>query len=271
MIKVLVLAGSLSLVGCAHKGGHYNKHRLKKISHAKHRSEKNILRNNYRHPVETLSFFGVKPDMKVVEISPGAGWYTEILAPYLKSDGELYLAIFSDKSKKSYAPKLNKKIKKLLTNKKIAGKIHFTTMESPNHIGPVAPNNSVDRVLTFRNIHNWMKDGKLEESLKTFFKALKPGGVLGVVEHRAKMKTKQDPKAKSGYVREDYVIKMALAQGFEFVAKSEINANYNDSTKHPKGVWTLAPSFRMKEVNKAKYLAIGESDRMTLKFKKPIK
>lgn len=269
-MKNVIIISSLILSSCAHKGALHNKNKLERVSNASHRGEENIVRNSYRNPVETLSFFEVEPDMKVVEVSPGGGWYTEILGPYLREEGELFLAIFSEKSKRSYAPRLNEKIRKLTSNKNLFGKVHFTVMESPMAVGPVAPDNSVDRVLTFRNLHNWMKDGKLDEALKAFYKALKPGGILGIVEHRAKSNTKQDPKAMSGYVREDLVIKYAKKQGFEFLAKSEVNANYNDGTIHPKGVWTLPPSLRLKEKNIDKYLAIGESDRMTIKFRKPI-
>lgn len=270
-MKIVFILMSLVMMSCAHKGARHDKHKLEKAANGKHRSEANIVRNTYRNPVETLTFFEVKPDMKVVEISPGGGWYTEILGPYLKKKGELYLAIFSEESKRSYAAKLNKKIKKLTSDKKLFGKVYFTTMETPNHIGPIAPDASMDRVLTFRNVHNWMKDKKFEKALETFYKALKPGGLLGIVEHRAKTDKVQDPVAKSGYVREDYIIKLAQAHGFEFVAKSEVNANYNDTTKHAKGVWSLPPRLRVEQDERAKHLAIGESDRMTLKFRKPLK
>lgn len=270
-MKLLIILLSLGLVSCAHKGPRHDRHKLEKAAFGKHRSEKNIVRNTYRNPVETLRFFEVKPNMKVAEISPGGGWYTEILGPYLRKNGQLHLTIFSDQSEKPYAPKLNKKVRALTSNKELFGKVTFSTLEPPKYIEAIGKDNSMDRVLTFRNVHNWMKAGKLDEVLQVFYKALKPGGVLGIVEHRAKMNKKQDPKSKSGYVREDYVIKAAELQGFEFVAKSEINANYNDSTNHTKGVWTLPPSLRDKENNKAKYLAIGESDRMTLKFRKPLK
>lgn len=269
MFKVLLSFLFLFTLGCSsfnHNKGHK---KLTKITQSDHRSLKNKTRDTYRNPIETLHFFEVEPDMTVVEISPGGGWYTEILGPYLKSKGKLYLAIFSEKTKRSYAPRLNKKIKELTQNKDIFGKVNFTVMEAPIEIGPVAPNNSVDRVLTFRNVHSWLSDNKGKEAFTAFYKALKPGGILGVVTHRANMNNKQDPKAKSGYVREDHVIKLAESVGFEFISKSEINANYNDTANHPEGVWTLPPSLRLKEKNKYKYFAIGESDRMTVKFKKP--
>ena len=264
----LLLLMALSF-GCASHSKIKKQYKLYKAVHSEHRSESNKKRDVYRHPLETLNFFEVEPNMKVVEIAPGGGWYTEILGPYLK-DGELFLTVFSDESKRSYAAGSNKKIKDLTSNKKLFGKVHFSTLETPMAIEDIAPANSVDRVLTFRNVHSWMKDNKAKEVFAKFFKALKPGGILGVVEHRAKMDKKQDPKAKSGYVREDYLIDLAISQGFEFVAKSEVNANYNDDSNHSEGVWTLPPSLRLKEKNKSKYLAIGESDRMTVKFRKPI-
>jgi predicted methyltransferase len=271
MKTTLLAAIFMTMVSCAHnphRGGVEKK--LNKSANGKHRSEKNITRNTYRNPVETLMFFEVKPNMSVVEISPGAGWYSEILGPFLKKKGTLHLTIFSDDSKKSYAPKLNKSIRDLTSNKDQFGKVSFSTLETPDFVSSIGAENSMDRVLTFRNIHNWMKDGKLEEVLKEFYKVLKPGGILGIVEHRDRSGKKQDPMAKSGYVREDYLIKKVQDIGFEFLAKSEVNANYNDNANHPNGVWTLPPRLRYEGKNKEKYLAIGESDRMTIKFKKPL-
>lgn len=247
-----------------------NEVQLRSIVNSERRSEENRIRNVYRHPVETLMFFGVEPNMKVVEVSPGGGWYTEILGPYLRKEGELFLSVFSENSDRSYAPKLLEKIKTLTSDKERFGKVNFTTLDTPKFIEDVAPDSSVDRVLVFRNIHSWMGDEKLKEVLAKFYKALKPGGVLGIVQHRANTNYRQDSKAKKGYVREDYVIDRVLEAGFEFVAKSEVNANYNDQANYKDGVWTLPPSLRLKEKDRSKYLAIGESDRMTLKFKKPI-
>jgi predicted methyltransferase len=261
-MKLIPLAFALLLGACAHKGHVSNHHKLKKIIHSEDRTASYKVRDVYRNPLETLEFFEVEPHMNVVEISPGGGWYSEILAPYLESKGKLTLAIFDDSSDVSYKVRLNKVIKEKFPNHT------FTTFDAPNYSGSIAPEGSADRVLTFRNVHNWMKAGKLKEALNSFHKALKPGGILGIVEHRARTSKAQDPKAISGYVREDYLIKALEAAGFEFIAKSEVNANYLDNANHPDGVWSLPPSLRGKDKNRSKFLAIGESDRMTLKFKK---
>lgn len=233
------------------------------------REKDNVARDTYRHPYETLKFFEVEPDMQVVEISPGKGWYTEILGPYLKDGGgKLYLAAFSDKTKVEYFSNANKHLKeKVKNNSEAYGDLEFTTFELPTQIGPVAPKGSVDRVLTFRNVHNWTKSGKAPQAFKEFYAALKPGGILGVVEHRVADTVKNTND--SGYLKQKDVIKMAEAAGFEFVEASEVNANPKDKGQYPKGVWTLPPTLRLGEKDKAKYLEIGESDRMTLKFKKP--
>lgn len=243
--------------------------KLFKAIHSENRTTENKVRDVYRHPLETLLFFDVKPNHVVVEIGPGSGWYTEILGPYLKNEGTLYLTTFSEKSSKPYAPKLTKILKEKVSNKDFFANIHFTAFEPGVEMEPVAPEGSADRVLTFRNVHNWMKEGYLKESLANFYKALKPGGILGIVEHRAPADSKQDPEAKSGYVKEEFMIQAAEAAGFQFVAKSEVNANYLDSKNHPNGVWSLPPRLKGQDAQREKFLAVGESDRMTLKFVKP--
>lgn len=235
-----------------------------------HRSVEHQSRDQYRHPQETLNFFEVKPGMTVVEIWPGGkGWYTEILAPYLKENGTLYAAHFSADSDIAYFPKNLKKFKeKIQAQPDIYSKTIVTTLQPPKTV-EIAPKNSADRILTFRNIHNWMKNDQADTVFKAMFNALKTGGLLGIVEHRAPENSEQDPKAISGYVKQSYVISLAEKAGFKLVDKSEINANPKDTAVHPKGVWTLPPSLRLKEQDKDKYLSIGESDRMTLKFIKP--
>jgi predicted methyltransferase len=199
----------------------------------------------------------------VVEIWPGAGWYTAILAPYLKQDGKLYAAVAPGENTAEYR-------KKLTDDPKDYGKVVVTDLNPPTEL-QMAPAESVDMVLTFRNVHNWIRSGYAEDVFKAIYLALKPGGVLGLEEHRGDPNAPQDPKAASGYVREDYVIKLAEQAGFQLVGRSEINANPKDTKNYPDGVWTLPPTLRLKDVDRSKYQAIGESDRMTLKFVKPLK
>ena len=228
------------------------------------RTASNRERDMYRHPTETLGFFGLKPDMTVVEVSPGAGWYMEILAPLMVKSGHYILAAPSNpegaKTRTIW----------MSSHPQIAAKITTSVFELPTK-AEIAPPGTADMVLTFRNVHNWMSGGNQTAAFQAFFKALKPGGILGVVEHRGKLKKKQDPKAESGYVREADVIKFAQKAGFKLDAKSEINANPKDTKNYPEGVWTLPPSFALKDKDHDKYKAIGESDRMTLRFIKPAK
>jgi predicted methyltransferase len=242
---------------------------LQKIIKGKHRSPENKHRDQYRHPEQTLAFFDVKEDMTVVEISPGKGWYTEILAPYLREKGKLYAAHYSPDSQEAYfKDSLKVYLDKLKKEPKLYDKVEMTVLQPPKHV-QIAPDGSADRVLTFRNVHNWMENDQATTVFNAMFKALKPGGILGIVEHRGAAIKPQDPKAISGYVSEDYIIALARKAGFEFLAKSEINANPKDTKNYPEGVWTLPPALRLKDKDREKYLAIGESDRMTIKFIKP--
>jgi len=243
---------------------------LEQIIAGDHREPANKARDRYRHPLQTLTFFDIKPDMTVVEILPGGGgWYMELLAPYLRDHGTYYAASYDQDAKKKYFRRNIKRFNdKVNARPDIYGKIIVTEFAPPDKL-EMAPQGSADRVLTFRNVHNWMGNDAAAEAFTSFYRVLKPGGILGVVEHRARADQPQDPKAKSGYVREDYVIQLAEAAGFELLAKSEINANPKDSKDHSKGVWSLPPSLRGGERSKEAYQAIGESDRMTLKFIKP--
>ena len=233
------------------------------------RDPANRARDRYRHPEATLSFFGVRPDSVIVEILPGgSGYWTEILAPYLKDHGR-YVAAVGDRASSSQE---EQKTIAAFTAKFVASPQRFGAIEVTEFSGDkyaVAAPESADFVLTFRNIHNWMAAGQAEAAFSAFYKALKPGGVLGVEEHRASADQPQDPLAKSGYVREDYAIALAEAAGFKLAGASEINANPKDAKDYPAGVWVLPPTFRLKDVDREKYAAIGESDRFTLKFVKP--
>ena len=235
-----------------------------------HRAETNKARDKYRHPRETLLFFGIKPDMTVVEITPGRGWYTEILAPVLRDRGEYYAAVFPINEKSPDFAKQNDAFYRgmLSGNPELYGKVKLSVMTAP--AVEVAPAGSADMVLTFRNVHNWAKAGSADAMFKGFYDALKPGGVLGVIDHRAKAGTSFQRQIDSGYMTEAYVIEAAQKAGFKLDGKSEINANPKDTADHPGGVWNLPPNLRgVADADKSKYLAIGESDRMTLKFVKP--
>lgn len=241
--------------------------RLKEIIAGDHRSEENRARDKYRHPLEALTFFGIRPDMTVVEIYPGRGWYTEILAPYLKGSGTFYAAEHpGDPSYEAVQRSLEAFDQKVKDAPELYGEVKRTKLTKD---GDIAPPDSADLVVTFRNVHSWMGAGTENEAFAAMFRALKPGGVLGLVQHRGDPNAAQDPKAGSGYVNEDYVIELAKKAGFELAEKSEINANPKDTKDYPKGVWTLPPSLRLGDEDREKYLAIGESDRMTLKFVKP--
>lgn len=236
------------------------------------RTQEDRARDQWRHPKETLQFFGVEPSMTVVEVWPGGGWYAKIIAPYLKSGGGTYYAAHVDPAASERAADAVERFRLEFSDASVYGEINITTLGA----GEIAPENSADAVLTFRNVHNWMSNGVAEANFQAFYRALKPGGVLGVVEHRADEKA-DEKDGSSGYVKESAVRALAEAAGFEFVDSSEINANPNDTKDHPFGVWTLPPVRRSSaspgqedpNFDRAQYDAIGESDRMTLKFVKP--
>ena len=230
-----------------------------------------VARDKYRHPLETLRFFGLRPDQTVVEIWPGRGWYLEILAPYLRDHGKYYAAIEAPdvagapKEAKENAAFLRKRIADDPAN---LGKVNITELHPPQ-LTEICPPGTADVVLTFRNVHNWIEAKDQQAQFQAFFKALKPGGVLGIVEHRAKPGTSLEAMSKSGYVNEAYVKKLAADAGFRFAGESPVNDNAKDTKDYPEGVWTLPPTLALGEKDRDKYLAIGESDRMTLKFVKP--
>lgn len=251
---------------------------LSKALKGSHREPGNRQRDTFRHPQQTLTFLGLKPDMTVVEISPGRGWYTEVLAPILRKEGQLYIAGFSKSEnelewKRNMAFALDKKLAKY---PQVYNKVIIRELMVPEQID-IAPENSADMILTFRNVHNWMKGGYAKEMFQLFAKIIKQDGILGIVEHRALPGTSVNDMIASGYVTEDYIIKLAQEAGFELQARSDINANSNDTTQHPKGVWTLPPTLRLcksikddseKEQCINEYTKVGESDRMTLRFRK---
>ena len=238
------------------------------------RGEGHKARDSSRHPKQTLLFFGVTPDMSVVEVSPGGGWYTRILAPYLAAGGGTYIAMQNDPGENQARIDRLEAFKTTFGDKDVFGDVEIGLMGGD---GPAVEPGRADVVLTFRNVHNWKYGGVTDQVFAEFYSALKPGGVLGVVEHRADPAKELGPDDRSGYVHEDVVIAMAEKAGFEIEAKSEINANSADTRDHPFGVWTLPPVRRSSatrtpdpDFDRTKYDAIGESDRMTLKFRKPV-
>jgi predicted methyltransferase len=235
------------------------------------RSAASKTRDAARHPYETLTFFGIEPGMTVVELAPGAGWYTEILAPYLRDQGRLIAAGNDPQSGSAGARRAAARFQaKLDANPGAFDKVQPGVFEPPANIH-YAPKGSVDLVLTFRNIHNWVPAGEatLHRLFAGVYDSLKPGGIFGVVEHRLPADQVQDASASSGYLHQRYVIKLAEGAGFKLAATSEINANGKDKANHKGGVWALPPSYTNQDVDHASYAAIGESDRMTLKFVKP--
>lgn len=237
-----------------------------------HRTPAFVARDGARHPYETLRFFGIRPEMTVVELSPGGGWYTEILAPYLRDRGQLILGADDPQSGNASRQRSGLRLKeKLAATPAVYDKVQMHVFEVPGRLQYAAPG-SADLVLTFRNVHNWIGAGgdpAVTAVFRSAFDALKKGGTFGVVEHRRPAAQAQDEKAASGYVHEAYVIRLAEAVGFRLAARSEINANPRDTADHENGVWALPPTLAGQDKDRERYTAIGESDRMTLRFVKP--
>lgn len=243
---------------------------MQEIINSPHRAEENRARDSYRHPQQTLTFFGVKADMSVVEIWPGQGWYTEILAPMLKrGGGQLIAAGFPQQAGPAWRQKMQREYMHWMSlTPEYYDQIKVVELGPPS-FWQIGPDESVDRVLTFRNVHNWVKGGYAAEIFDAMYRVLKHGGILGVTDHRADPDTDIETMSLSGYLTEALVISLAEKAGFILDGSSDINANPADTKDHPKGVWTLPPTLRLEDADREKYLAIGESDRMTLRFKKP--
>jgi predicted methyltransferase len=232
------------------------------------RTEANRARDRYRHPKETLQFFGLRQDSHVAEVWPADGWYTEIIAPLVNAHGKYYAAQFAPDPGSPYVSRLLQGFHdKLGARPDLYGGVEITSFGQDG--GEIAPPGSVDLIVSFRNLHNWMAQGWAPQAFALMYRALKPGGVLGIVEHRGKPGAAQDPKAKSGYVDQDYAIRLIEAQGFRLEAASEVNANPKDTKDYEQGVWTLPPVYRLGDKDRERYAAIGESDRFTLRFVKP--
>jgi predicted methyltransferase len=242
--------------------------RLQAVVNGDQRTPEQKARDKYRHPVETLAFFGIQPNMTVVELWPFGGWYTSIIAPYVKDNGKFYAAAMDPASTSPGDQKYNGELKKMLDARPdLYSKVQWSVL-APGKF-QIAPDGSADLVVTFRNIHNWTWQGMEKDVFAAAFRALKPGGILGVEEHRNNDPNYEPKQRGQAYVGEDWAIKLIESVGFKLVGKSEINANPKDTKDYPKGVWTLPPNYAMGEQDKAKYTAIGESDRFTLKFMKP--
>ncbi|MDT7838643.1 class I SAM-dependent methyltransferase [Aquabacterium sp. OR-4] len=238
------------------------------------RSANNRARDAARHPAETLQFFGVRPAHSVLELSPGGGWYTEILAPWLRERGRLAVAHFARDDAQDYRRRGRANFEaKLAKHPELYDRVLVGTLPG----GPLGPRfgelplapGSVDCVLTFRNVHNWLEDSQLDDILRASFALLRPGGVLGVVDHRAAPDTPLAQQIKTGYLTEALVAERLRAAGFVAEARSEVNANPRDTRDHPHGVWSLPPTLRGGEATRERFLAIGESDRFTHRYRKP--
>lgn len=257
-----VLLASACAPAPVHDGGEFTP-----LLSGTHRRPGNVARDPHRHPAQTLAFFGVRRDSTVVEILPGSGgYYMEILAPWLAAKGKYVAADRDELAAPQYLADHQRLLDRLKAEPPLYGRVEVTRFNADRH--HIAPPGSADFVLTFRNLHNWIERGEVEGALRAFHRALKPGGVLGVVDHRGRTDLSQDAQMKSGYVREDYAIALIERAGFRLAGASQVNANPRDTKDHPEGVWTLPPSYRLKDKDRAKYEAIGESDRFTLRFVK---
>jgi predicted methyltransferase len=270
-LAAAAIASAVLLAACAATSSRQSTaEALTAILAADYRAEENRARDRYRHPKETLLFFGIRPEMSVLEVWPEPGWYTEVIAPLVRDKGKYYAAVIAADPESQYiTQRLEKYRQKLAERPDLYD--HVAVVSFPADGSDAVPAASVDMVVTFRNIHNWMARGTTAQAFATMYRALRPGGVLGVVEHRGNPAVAQDPKAKSGYVNEDYAIKLIEAQGFRLVGKSQVNANPRDIKDYEQGVWTLPPTYRLGDKDHDKYAAIGESDRFTLRFVKPLK
>lgn len=257
------VAGMATRVQAAESGAKPDE-RLRAVVNGAHRGAANRARDIARHPYETLRFFGLQPHHQVIEIAPGAGWYTEILAPYLGTEGRLYAAHYPRDDAQEYRRKSRLGFEAMLSARPdLYQRVRVGSFRPGVAFDGALPVAGVDAVYTFRNVHNWIAEGHLDETLRAFHRALKPGGVIGVEEHRARPDATLSRIIESGYVTEDLLIERARAAGFRLQARSEVNANPKDSSDHPHGVWSLPPTLRGGTTDRERFLTIGESDRFT--------
>lgn len=275
MLGAILAVGS-ALYGPSALADADNIARLTQIAESDFRSAENRHRNQYRHPAQTLDFFGITDDMNVVELWPIKGWYTEILGPYLKDHGQLTIANFKtvvqgEDKKANYYAKLGRKLSSRINQEKDYFGTVLEIPFDPATDAQLGAAESQDMVLAFRNIHNWDSNGVFKKVIEAAYAVLKPGGVLGIVEHKADQLSEMSASAVEGYTDESYVIDVVQSVGFKLEGRSGINANPKDTKNYPKGVFALPPTLAMGNLKRDKYLLIGESDRMTLKFVKPKK
>ncbi|MDE2051659.1 MAG: class I SAM-dependent methyltransferase, partial [Gammaproteobacteria bacterium] len=264
-----LLASGALIAGCATTGGREpTANALAVIIAGSHRSAADRSRDRYRHPEETLLFFGIRPNERVLQVWPESGWYTKIIAPLVRAKGGYLAGVMTPDPGSRFLQERSANYRRLLASRPdLYGSVKVAAF--PLDGGDVVPPGSVDMVLSFRDLHEWMALGDAQQALATIYRALAPGGVFGVVDNRGDPGVPQDPRAKSGYVRQDYAIRMIEAAGFRLVATSEVNANPMDTKSYPAGVWTLPPDYRLGNIDRGRYEGIGESDRFTLKFVKP--
>lgn len=269
LVLACLLGGTALIAGCVTTSGRETTaHALDGVLTGSQRTAADRARDRYRHPKETLLFFGIRPQTRVLQSWPESGWYTRIIAPLVSAKGRYYAGVMAPDPKSRFLQARLANYQRLLASRPdLYGRVKVATF--PLDGRDVVPPGSVDMVLSFRDLHEWMALGDEQQALVTIYRALAPGGVFGVVDNRGDPALPQDPRAKNGYVRQDYAIRLIEAAGFRLVATSEVNANPRDTKNYPCGVWALPPEYRLGNIDRAKYEAIGESDRFTLKFVKP--
>lgn len=270
MIRLLSLVSlALAVGGCASSATRLEmSSSIDQVLAAPERPQADRDRDIWRHPRQTLMFFGLRSNMTVVELDPGTGWYLQVLAPLLRERGRYIAALPPVSPQQRGAMRERERLEAVIASRpQVLDRIQRAPFDPG--VSPIAPDNSVDLIVTFRSLHNWMGQDKAAAVFADVFRALKPGGVLGIVEHRGNPQQPQDPKARSGYVSEATAMRLIESAGFRLIATSEINANPRDTKDHPRGVWNLPPTLIDGDKDRARYMAIGETDRFTFKFIKP--
>jgi predicted methyltransferase len=264
-----LLGGTALITGCVTTSGRDTAaNALDGVLAGSQRTAVDRARDHYRHPKETLLFFGLRPQTRVLQVWPESGWYTKIVAPLVHARGQYHAAVIAaDPGSRFLAARLASYRQLLASRPDVYGGVKVATF--PLDGRDVVLPGSVDMALSFSDLHEWLALGHAQQALATIYRALAPGGVFGVVDNRGDPAVPQDPQAKMGYVRQDYAIRLIEAAGFRLVATSEVNANPRDTKNYPCGVWALPPDYRLGSIDRGKYEAIGESDRFTLKFVKP--